>query len=184
MGARGLPVAAPMPAATASNFAACIPVILAAEGGFVDDPRDPGGATNHGITQRTLAAWRQAPVTTQQVRALDATEAAAIYRAQYWAPLGCDALPRGVDLMVFDFGVNAGPARSLRLLQRAVGALPDGTLGPATLAKLRAADPRAVIETLAALRLEYYRALPGFATFGRGWTSRVAAIRRQALLMR
>ena len=147
-----------------SRFEACIPLILAAEGGFVNDPRDPGGATNHGITRRTLAEWRGQPVSIAEVRALSVAEAGAIYRARYWAPLGCDALPAGVDLMVFDFGVNAGPARALRLLRQASGGTPVET-----------------IERYAAARIAYYHSLPGFAAFGRGWLKRVAQIRATAL---
>jgi lysozyme family protein len=175
--------AAFMAAAAPANFDGCIKVILAAEGGFVNDPRDPGGATNRGITARTLAAWRKQEVTVADVRALGVEEAAAIYRARYWDPLRCGEMPAGVDLMVFDFGVNAGPARSARLLQQAVGAVPDGAIGSATLAKVTAADPRQVIGQLAQARLAYYRALPTFGAFGRGWTSRVADVQQKALRM-
>jgi lysozyme family protein len=169
--------------APASRFEACIPVILAAEGGFVNDPRDPGGATNHGITLRTLADWRHRDVSVAEVRALSVAESAAIYRARYWAPLQCDALPAGVDLMVFDFGVNAGIGRSARLLQAAVGAVPDGKLGPATLAKVAAVPPRELVARLAEARLDYYRRLPTYGAFGRGWTARVADVKRRALAM-
>jgi lysozyme family protein len=177
--ARSLPSVAP-----ASGFDACIPVILAAEGGFVNDPRDPGGATNRGITARTLAAWRHGPVSKDDVRQLGEGEARAIYRANYWNPLRADELPRGVDLVVFDFGVNAGPARAARLLQMAIGAFPDGAIGPATLARLRSVnDIEALIRRLGALREGYYRSLDTFRHFGPGWLKRVGEITRRALAM-
>jgi lysozyme family protein len=171
-------------AAPASRFEACLSVILAAEGGFVNDPRDPGGATNLGITARTLAAWRHAPVSTDDVRHLGRGEAAAIYRAHYWNTVRGDDLPGGVDLMVFDFGVNAGPARSVRLLQEAIGAFPDGAIGPATLRVVRGVnDIGGLVDRLAAARVSYYRGLSTFGAFGRGWLKRVEQVRVKARAM-
>ena len=168
-------------AAPASRFEDCLAVILAAEGGFVNDPRDPGGATNLGITARTLAAWRHAPVGTEDVRHLGRGEAAAIYRAHYWNTIRGDDLPAGVDLMVFDFAVNAGPARAVRLLQEAVGAFPDGAIGPATLRAVRGVDDTAaLVDRLAAGRIAFYRSLSTFAAFGRGWVKRVEQVKRMA----
>lgn len=176
------PAAAPLPGQP-GRFELCLPVVLAKEGGFTDDPADPGGATQMGITARTLAAWRGRPVTAEEVRALPAAEAKEIYRAQYWNLMRCEALPRGLDLAVFDFGVNAGPATAVKALQRTIGTMPDGAVGPVTLQAAQAADARALVEALSQARLEHCRGLPGFARFGRGWTSRVEDIRRQALLM-
>jgi lysozyme family protein len=114
------------------------------------------------------------------VRALTEDEAREIYRAQYWNVLRCDDLPRGLDLMVFDFGVNAGPGAAAHLLQRALGVRDDGAVGPITLAAARATDPHGCIDRLARLREEHYRALPGFERFGRGWLSRTDIVRRAA----
>jgi lysozyme family protein len=136
-----------------------------------------------GITQKTLAAWRGEPVTADDVRALTREEACEIYRANYWNAMKCDELPRGIDLMVFDFGVNAGPATSVKMLQRAVGSKPDGAVGDFTLRAVRATEPRALLEALARARLDFYRKLDTWETFGRGWENRVNEVRRQALLM-
>lgn len=174
--------AGPLPG-TPSRFELCLEVVLDEEGGFSNHPEDPGRATMMGITQETLAAWRQAPVTPDDVRALTREEAHEIYRANYWNAMRCDDLPRGVDVMVFDFGVNAGPATSVRALQRAAGAEPDGAVGALTLRAVRASDPRALVEALVAARLEYYRRLKKYETFGKGWESRVAEVRKHALLM-
>jgi lysozyme family protein len=167
---------------SSARFGACLPVILRAEGGFVNDPRDPGGATNMGITYRTLAEWRHEPVSIEDVRLLSEAEAGAIYEAHYWTPLRCDALPRGVDLMVFDFGVNAGVAQAARTLQRCLGLPPDGIVGPAT---IRAAftAPVELIGRLAEARLDYYRRLPTWPAFGKGWASRVADVKARARRM-
>ncbi|UFN47926.1 hypothetical protein LPC08_18180 [Roseomonas sp. OT10] len=160
------------------RFDRCLEVVLAKEGGFVDDPRDPGGATNMGITLATLRAFREAEVSAQDVRDLTRSEAREIYRARYWTPMRCADLPAGVDLTVFDFGVNAGPSRAVRLLQRAVGVTADGSVGPITLAAARALPPAGLVDSLAEARLAYYRGLDGYAAFGRGWTARVEAVRR------
>ncbi len=166
-----------------ARFGRCLSIVLEREGGYSNDPQHPGGPTMMGITQATLARWRGEAVTAEDVRALTEEEAREIYRAGYWNPLRCDALPPGLDLMVFDFGVNAGPGASARLLQRALAVRADGAIGPITLAAARAAGARACIDRLARLREEHYRALPGFARFGRGWLNRTDHVRRAAAEM-
>lgn len=165
------------------RFDACLDHVLAAEGGFVNHPADPGGATNLGITRRTLSDFRDTEATEADVRALTRAEAREIYRARYWIPMRCAELPPGVDLMVFDFGVNSGPGRSLRLLQGSVGVKADGSIGPITLAAARACRGAELIGRLAEGRMAYYRGLDGFQTFGRGWTRRVEGARQAALRM-
>jgi lysozyme family protein len=175
--------------APASRFDACLAVVLRLEGGFTDDPRDPGGATNLGITRRTLARWRG--VTPWQalpvaaVRALGRDEAARIYRALYWDRCNADALPAGLDLALFDFAVNSGPERAIALLQKEVGAVPDGLIGPKTLAALKArialTGVAGIIVALCNGRLSFLQRLAISATFGSGWSRRVAEIRQLAL---
>lgn len=165
------------------RFDACLDHVLAAEGGFVNNPADPGGATNFGITRRTLSDFRDAEVSEIDVRALTRAEAREIYRARFWIPMRCAELPAWVDLMVFDFGVNGGPGRSLRLLQGSIGVKADGSIGPITLAAARACRAPELIGRLAEGRMAYYRGLDGFQTFGRGWTRRVETARHAALGM-
>ena len=164
-------------------FAECLPIILASEGGFVDDPHDPGGATNLGVTLHTLAAWRGEPVTVEQVKALTPADVEPIYQADYWNVARCGDCPAGVDLMVFDEAVNQGPGRAIRTLQAAVGVAADGAFGPATLAAVQASDPAATINAIAADRDAFYRALPTFPRFGHGWLARVARTQAGALRM-
>lgn len=164
-----------------SRFAACLDHVLAHEGGYVDHPRDPGGATHHGITRRTLALWRGRPVSKAEVRALTRVDVAPIYRARYWDAVRGDALPPGVDLCVFDHAVNAGPRTAITSLQRTLGTAADGRIGPATLAAAHAAPARALIRALCRRRLALLGRLPIWPTFGRGWTRRVAAIEAAAL---
>ncbi|WP_299965215.1 glycosyl hydrolase 108 family protein [uncultured Roseobacter sp.] len=168
--------------ANETNFSRCIGPILEAEGGFVDHPKDPGGATNMGITFNTLQSWRRpADIDVNDVRNLTEEEAKQIYRANYWNALSCDELPNGVDLVVFDFGVNAGPGRSAKTLQRVVGVKDDGVIGPITLAAVQAVDPEHIIRRFGELRMEFYRGLDTFPVFGKGWTRRVEKVGDRAL---
>lgn len=179
------PPAAPPVAATpsADRFERCVAVTLTHEGGFSDDPADPGGATNCGITLATLQAWRGTTVTVDDVRNLARDEAMEIYRANYWLPARCGDMPAGVDLMVFDFGVNAGPRIAVKAVQRLTGVKDDGSVGPLTLAALGRADRTSLINGMAQARLDHYRGLAGWARFGTGWTSRVRQVEQTALMM-
>lgn len=168
---------------SAENFNACLAVVLKEEGGFVNNPSDPGGMTNLGVTQRTWSDWIGHDATEAEMQGLTAGLVSPLYLKRYWEPMGCDNWPAGVDLSVFDFGVNAGPSRSIRTLQTACGANADGVLGPLTQAAVAIADARETIIKFADLREAYYRSLPTFSTFGNGWLNRVAYVRQQALGM-
>jgi lysozyme family protein len=168
----------------ADAFHDALDIVLSHEGGFSDHRSDPGGATNLGITRATLAAFRKAPVTRDDVKRLGREEAARIYRALYWDRIDGDALPAGVDLMVFDYAVNSGPERAVRTLQTLAGAPADGRIGPATRAAVAAADPAALISGIASRRTSFLRRLPTFGVFGRGWTRRVERVTAAALAMR
>ena len=107
----------------AGNFANCLPIILRFEGGKSNDPADPGGRTNKGITQRTYDAYRAARgEPPADVYAINEAEVADCYRRNYWDAVNGDALRPGEDLVVFDFAVNSGPARALRSWKAAIGA--------------------------------------------------------------
>lgn len=165
----------------ATNFAKALDHILEVEGGYVDHPRDPGGATNMGITIGTLADWRGEPVTKQDVRDLTRKEAGEIYRARYWNAAQCDRLPSGVDLVAFDAAVNSGTRRGVRWVQSAVEVAEDGAVGPVTLKAVRAVDPATVITRACDERLAWLMRLGTWKTFGRGWRKRVESVRKMAL---
>lgn len=167
----------------ARQFMRCVEIILRHEGGYVDHPDDPGGATNLGITHKTLAAWRGEAVTRDDVRNLTSEEACEIYRANYWNALNCDNLPAGVDLVTFDFGVNAGVARSAKMLQKIVHVEQDGQVGPITFGAVSSIDPGFIIGSFSDARLEYYRGLRHWDTFGRGWSKRTTETRAAAMEM-
>jgi lysozyme family protein len=159
-----------------ANWNSCLSFVLAAEGGYVDDPQDPGGATNMGITLDVLSQWRHTAVTKADVQALTATEAGAIYRANYWNATRCTDLPSGVDAMVFDCAVNNGIGRSAKFLQTAVNVTADGSIGPATLAAVAAVPVATLIPNLASQRSAFYHSLSTFDHFGAGWLARLQRV--------
>jgi lysozyme family protein len=168
-----------------ADLPTCMAFIFAAEGGYVDNPLDPGGATNMGITLDVLTAWRHSAVSKADVQALTKDEATAIYHANYWNVLRCSGLPGGIDLMAFDAGVNMGNGRSAKFVQTAVGAAVDGAIGPNTLAAVSAAvaakGAAAIINALADARNAYYHTLATFDIFGAGWLARVSKAQALAL---
>lgn len=164
------------------RFPACLAFVLKAEGGYSNNPNDPGGATNKGITQRVYDAYRKAksqPL--QTVKNIADSEVSDIYKSEYWEPVSCDHLPAGVDLCAFDFAVNAGDTRSEITLQHALGVTTDGQVGPQTISAAQAADPRALANRMLDLRAAFYRQLvvakPSSSEFLDGWLNRVAALR-------
>lgn len=166
------------------NFPACLAITLRHEGGYVDHPRDPGGATNMGITRGTLAAWRGRAVSKQEVRDLTKEEVGAIYRRNYWNPVQGDNLPDGMDLVAYDGGVNSGPARGAKWLQKGLRVAADGKIGKQTLsAAINTRDGVTAIQRACAARMGFLRGLRTFSTFGRGWSRRVAEIEAEAVAM-
>ena len=157
------------------NFPDCIAHVLAAEGGLVNNPKDPGGVTKFGISQRSYPAL--------DIRALSLDDAKAIYQRDYWAPIQGEALPAGLDLILLDHAVNAGPIRAVRMLQGLLGVPEDGLMGPITLDAVASAEPESLIASYSELRLDFYSDLPTWRHFGAGWTRRVMRARRAALAL-
>jgi len=147
------------------NFAACLAHTLRYEGGYVNNPLDPGGKTNKGITQRTYDGWRSKQgLYHRDVRFIDDKEVQAIYRRDYWDAVKGDDLRPGVDLAVFDYAVNSGVGRALTALKLATG--------------LHLAD------SVCDQRMAFLRGLRTFPTFGKGWTARVKDVRTVAATMK
>jgi len=164
-----------------SNADRAIAEVLKHEAGYVDHPLDPGGCTNKGITIATYRAHIDPRGTCADLRRLSTEQAVRVYRAEYWDRVSGDALPAGVDLAVFDFGVNSGPRRAARFLQRQVGAFDDGIIGPKTLSAIGSHDPALVVKRLCNARLAWLQTLGTWPAFGRGWTRRVSAVKASGL---
>lgn len=170
-----------------NNFDKCLVIVLNHEGGYVNHPRDPGGMTNLGVTKRVYEKWIGRSVTEREMRRLTKNDVEPIYEYRYWRKVLGDELPAGLDLVVFDFGVNAGWRRSARTLQAMVGAKTDGYIGPATLKAIkeynRTHSIGCMIEEFGAMRLDYYKSLKHWDVFGRGWARRVETCEAHALAM-
>lgn len=167
-----------------ARFDDCLAFILSPniEGGYSNDPSDHGGATNGGVTQATYDGWRKAQgLPLQPVNFITRTEEAAIYQTEYWTPAHCGQLPQPVDLCVFDAAVNSGPHKSQQLLQEAIGATPDGNIGPNTLAAVAAIPSLAVATQYCDQHEHFYRSIvatdPTQARFLAGWLNRVDTVR-------
>lgn len=167
----------------ASTFERGLSLVLKHEGGWSDDPHDPGGATNLGVTIGTLSLWLGRPATKAEVRALTAASVAPLYRRRFWDAIQGDALPAGLDYALFDFAVNSGPRRAVIGLQRGLQIADDGRLGPVTLEAVAKHKPADLIDALCDGRLAFLRALSTWPRFGRGWSRRVEEVRAAALAL-
>lgn len=166
------------------NQRACMKVTWGFEGGYSNHPRDPGGATQSGVTQRVYDAYRKGKgKEPRDVRSLTPSEKLNIYDHQYWDRVQGDRLPAGVDLAVFDYAVNSGVSRASKELQRVVGTTVDGIVGEMTLTAASEMRPAEIINKLCDRRLAFLKRLKTWPTFGRGWSNRVAGVRAAALAM-
>ena len=154
------------------NFSTCLNLILKHEGGFVNHPDDPGGATNMGITKAVYEKHLKRKVSLEEMKNIDKDAVHEIYKKSYWDKLKGDKLPSGLDLFLFDWGVNSGVARSARCLQGILEVSKDGIIGSQTLKRLEREDDSIILSQLHAEREAFYRYLPHFITFGRGWLRR------------
>lgn len=159
------------------NFENVLSLVLKEEGGFVNNPDDPGGMTNLGVTKKVWEGFVGRAVDEAEMRSLTRADVTPLYKQDYWNKVCGDDLPHGLDYAVMDFAVNSGTGRAAKLLQKTCGVDPDGTIGPATLGVVNTADARDLIGKVCDQRLAFLRSLPTFATFGKGWSARVARVR-------
>lgn len=153
-----------------SIFDTCLAAVLHWEGGYVDDPRDPGGETRFGISRR---AYPDVDIAT-----LTAEQAGAIYHRDYWQVCQCDALPPALAMLVFDGAVNQGTGAAIRMLQAAAKVPEDGAMGPRTIA---AARSPAVVDAFAVQRALRYATTRGMDVYGKGWFNRLFDMHRRAV---
>lgn len=166
-----------------SNWQKSFELMLKSEGGFVNHPSDPGGMTNLGVTKATWEGWVGREVDEAEMRGLTADKVELLYKERYFDAVRGDELPMGLDYLMFDFAVNAGAGRAIKILQTAVGVTPDGGFGPMTMAAVQAVDPVELIERFSQAKEDFYRSLNTFATFGTGWLNRVATVKQHATSM-
>lgn len=172
-----------------SRFQEIVERVLAHEGGYANrGSADKGGETNLGITWPTLEEALRLGVVASgtTIKTLNAGQARVIYDKLYWQRIGGDALPAGLDEFLFDYGVNSGTGRAAKALQRALGVLPDGVIGPRTLAALAKADPEAVLRLVFVDRAILFAEDSTWQANKRGWMARLfdktaTALRAMAL---
>ena len=147
-----------------TTFDKAFEIIIGHEGGYVNDHRDPGGETKFGISKRAYPAV--------DIYNLTLDHAKLIYKRDYWDEVDAESIPGSARLMVFDCAVNCGLTAAKKLLQRSVGTKDDGVIGPKTRAAI--SNTTDLPMKFAGFWLQYYTDLPGWPTYGKGWTRRVA----------
>jgi len=162
------------------NFEKSFHLVLGEEGGYVNDPRDPGGRTNMGVTQRAWEVFLNRDVTETEMRKLTPDAVQTFYKLQYWDKLKGDQLPPGVDYAAFDLAVNSGVSRAARYLQQIAGVVQDGVIGPKSLEAILACDPKQTVEAICEMRLDFLKRLSKFSVYGKGWAGRVARVQSKA----
>lgn len=148
------------------NFDQAFEILIGHEGGYVNDPNDPGGETKYGISKRAYPG--------EDIRAMTEERAKMLYKRDYWGPSGADSLPDAIKFDVFDTAVNAGVKTAIRMLQRAVREIEDGILGPRTLQAANSFGGDKLRLRFSAVRRLHWASLTSWKNFGKGWTIRQA----------
>ena len=148
------------------NFDQAFEKLIAHEGGFVDDRRDPGGATKYGISKRSYPD--------EDIPAMTLDRAKQIYRRDYWLPTGCDSVPDALKLQLFDMAVNSGVKQAIKTMQQAACVPADGVIGPQTLAAIQTMAPARFVARFNGVRLAFMAGLTQWPAFSRGWALRIA----------
>ena len=165
------------------NFDEAFSLVIKHEGGYVNNPKDPGGMTNLGVTKKVWEEYVGHEVDEMTMRNLSINDVKPLYKKMYWDKIRGDDLPEGLDYAAFDFSVNSGTGRAAKFLQRIVGANQDGAIGPATLKALEACNASELVTELCEERQKFLESLPIFPTFGKGWTARVSEVEKHAFQM-
>ena len=173
-----------------NNFEQALASVLKSEGGFQTDINDRGniladgraGSTNLGVTQAVWESFVGHPVTWNDMRALTPEKISPLYKRKYWDAVRGDDLPAGVDYMMFDFAINAGPGRAIKLLQECIGEKIDGVLGPISMSTIKAMPIKLLIERFTDIKEKYYRSLAN-PKYEHGWINRAELVEINALKM-
>ena len=165
------------------NFEDCLALVLKSEGGFVQNPKDPGGATNLGVTKATYEAYVGRSVSVDEIKALTPETVGPLYKAMYWDKIAGDNIALGLDYALFDFAVNSGPRQATKFIQNIASVPADGMMGNRTVQQLANLDPSDCITRLCSERLQFLKQLNTWDTFGKGWSKRVSDVQKRALDM-
>lgn len=147
------------------SFHHAFELVVGLEGGYVNDPDDPGGETKYGISERAFPS--------EDIKNLTLDRAKELYHRHYWEKAQCSLYPPPLDVYMFDCAVNQGPDAAIKLLQRVLGVKADGVIGPVTKRKLAQSPTREVAALFMADRALRYVNTVNFDKYGRGWFKRL-----------
>lgn len=145
-------------------------LLMVNEGGYVNDPNDPGGETKYGICKRSYPEV--------DIKNLTQDNAKEIYKRDYWLKCKCDSLPEALSIAVFDFAVNSGNVCAMIHLQKALGITVDGIIGPETINAAHLLPVRTVLENYMNSRLSFLKDLLTWKFYGKGWSNRIEKVRK------
>lgn len=148
------------------DFETAFARLIGNEGGYVNHPGDPGGETKYGISKRQYPG--------EDIKNLTLDRAKALYLRDYWGPAGCDVVPMMAKFQVFDMAVNSGVFQTIRTVQKVVGEVADGALGPRTLQAIQSMQPTRFVARFNGYRLDFMTDLKTWEIFGKGWARRIA----------
>jgi len=154
------------------SFDKAFQITVGVEGGYVNDPSDPGGETKYGISHRAYPDI--------DIKALTLDQARDIYRRDYWQAASCDSMPERIGHLVFDCAVHHGVKTAIKLLQRALKVADDGEFGPITRGTLTARDTNETADLLMAQRMLYLMTCSAWPTYKLGWAKRCFSVARAA----
>lgn len=168
-----------------SRFDDCLAFVLRMEGGYSNDPVDPGGATNYGITQRTYSAWLRAGRRPDaSVRDIARGDVDRIYHEQYWTPLQDDTFGAPLDLILFDTAVNHGVQRAIKILQDGLALPITGVLDSVTLNSAKLDNAARIGTDVLTARANFYTEIianaPSQAKYANGWANRLEAVTKES----
>ena len=163
------------------NWDKCFDLVIVNEGGYVDNPADPGGATNLGCTKAVWQEYVGYEVTKQDIKELTKEDVKPLYKKRYWDAIHGDALPSGLDYCIFDAAINSGVSRSSKWIQEIVGVPADGAIGNNTMAAITQINPVTMINEFSEKRLAFLQSLKTWPMFGKGWGKRVEEVRIKSL---
>lgn len=157
------------------NFDAAFSLLISPtyEGGYSNDPHDPGGETKFGISKRSYPHLDIKSLTREQVKPL--------YKKDFWGPAGCDGVPSELKYPLFDFAVNSGPETAVKTLQKRIGVVVDGHIGPITLMEISLWNPQTLALALCFDRLMFMTDLKNWPYAGKGWSRRICSLGYQLI---
>jgi lysozyme family protein len=165
------------------NWEMAFKMVLKHEGGYVNNPKDPGGMTNLGVTKKVWEEYVGHEVDEAIMRGLTPDMVQPLYKKNYWDRIKGDQLPDGVDYAAYDLAVNSGVGRAAKYLQQIAGVPADGVIGPKSLEAIKSCPAEEVVDALCDMRLEFLKRLPTWTTFGKGWERRVVEVKQKASTM-